>query len=522
MARGDQDQALKHLDRLLMTIEDRSLHALFLGERLRLIHAQGDKNALRSAIFRAIKESGKNATPSLIAQLEREALQSQDYDLLIESLRLRLGLEDTSASAIKKHMFKHRSKDVGYLAYKLGWLLERRASEQEDEQVQNEAAFEAYLVANHCLATESFVLMRIVSLARKLKKYQYVRKALRQLAARTSDINECASLWYQSGLVALYLEEDPQTAKLALERAIELSPTFTPALAKLGELALEAGDVSALRRCFSDEIESLDRQLQELDRDGADVEDKSVLRSYLRHTLMRRCYHYGRLLNDLGESDSALNYHLMALSIDPDFSPSLIAVEELYEQRKRWRRLVTMYERRLDLMSNAQLVEVDQETTDSVDDSVVDEDRSSLNAISALRLAIADISSAYLGDVVKANRLYAQVATFDAPQHLYALRRASETYESLGEFSSAFIIEQRRAKLYKLSTGYDQDLLFNAAALQEHITDHSSIDAQGRGGVLTGEAQALSSYQQLWQNTHSPHAFDGLWRCIVRSDKQMA
>ena len=50
------------------------------------------KTGMRSDLrfFRAIRESGSNATPSMLAQLEREALKSQDYDLLIRELEAQI------------------------------------------------------------------------------------------------------------------------------------------------------------------------------------------------------------------------------------------------------------------------------------------------------------------------------------------------------------------------------------------------------------------------------------------------
>ncbi len=449
----------------------------------------------------------------MLAQLEREALKSQDYDLLIESLRLRLGLNEVSAESIRQHQFSRRSRDVGYLAYKLGWLLERLA-ESDDNRSNLESAFEAYILANQCLSSESFVLLRIVSLARKLEAYEHVRNALRQLAARSSEPTEASSLWYQSGLVALHLEGNPEEAQRELRRAVELSPTFTPALAKLGEIALQNDDVEGLRRCFSDEIETLERQLQEVEIEVTEGEERGIMRSYLRHTLIRRCYQYGRLLTELGDVDIALTYHLKAISLNPDFSPSLIALEEIYEQRGRWRRLITMYQRRLDLLREIE----DQANADEVnsDEASEDENLASNSRSPAVRLAIADLLSAYVNDPLKANRLYAHVATFDHPSHLYALRRASETYQQVGELSSAVIIEQRRAKLYRVETGHDQGTLLYVASLQEFV-DESSAPKTSTTGVLTGDVQALSTYQQLWQNAHQPAAFDGMWRCIIRS-----
>jgi tetratricopeptide (TPR) repeat protein len=154
-----------------------------------------------------------------------------------------------------------------------------------------------------------------------------------------------------------------------------------------------------------------------------------------------------------------------------------------------------------------------------------------------MRLAVADLLSSYVNDQKRANRLYTHVATFDAPDNIYALRRASETYEFTGEYSNAIILEQRRAKLYRVEGGQDEGCMLHAAALQElasvdHITNMNAMYSSGRNSdhvaehttpranaVLGGEVQALSSYQQVWQSSHEPAAFDGMWRCVVRSKR---
>jgi hypothetical protein len=52
-----------------------------------------------------------------------------------------------------------------------------------------------------------------------------------------------------------------------------------------------------------------------------------------------------------------------------------------------------------------------------------------------MRLAIADIHSTYLGQDQIANRHYAEVAIFDGSDNLYALCKASETFEQIREYS---------------------------------------------------------------------------------------
>jgi len=477
----DYERALSALDEVLTSVEDPDFKALLMSERLRLISYQDDPNATRSAIFRAVSESGAHATPSLLARIEREALNSQDLELLIESLRLRLGLSAIRVELLAEHQLESRSKDVGHMFYRLGWLLERAQRSQE--------AFHAYKLANDCITGESFVLVRLVSLAREVGAFDSLREALAQLAHQSQSSQEAANLLYQRGLVALYEQDDRAAAQRDFEAALQRFPTFSSALATLGQMAREDGDNESLQRSYSDEVEALERQMG--DAAHALSDEEKVYHAYLTHTYIRRCYQLGTLLQEqLGESEIALTYHLKALAVDPAFTPSLIAIEEIYERQGRWSRLARLYSKRLEAAEG-------------------DSERAL-----PLRLAIADISSSYLGDDRTANRHYAQVATFEGSEDLYALRRASETFEAIGERSSSILIEKRRAKLYKVESNRDELCGLRAASLQE-LQRSSSAE---RGGLSAASAsQALPIYQQTWQAAPSAAAFDGLWRCALKS-----
>ena len=478
LSAGEHEAAVQALDEVLTSADDPELRALLMSERLRLIAYRQDANATRSAIFRAVSESGSHATPSLLARIEREALNSQDIELLLESLRLRLGLSAINCETLSSHSLTTRSKDVGYLYYRLGWLLERAQRSEE--------AFYAYELASSCVTSEAFILLRLVSLARTVGNFERLREALAQLAHQAKSAQDCANLLYQRGLVALYDQGDTQAARRDFELALQRFPTFSSALATLGEMARQEGDVGALQRSYSDEIEALERQLDELS--SAINADEKVYHAYLKHTLIRRCYQLGTLLQEqLGESEVALTYHLKALGLDPAFTPSLLAIEEIYERQGRWSRLVTLYHNRLDRF-----------------------DGDPAKAL-PLRLAIADLSSAYLNDDRTANRHYAQVATFDGSGDLYALRRASETFERIGEHSSSILIEKRRAKLYKVEHNQDERCGLRAASLQEYAFD------QGERLTSNAAAQALPIYQQSWQAQPSPASFDGLWRTALKA-----
>ncbi|MEE2645253.1 MAG: hypothetical protein VYD19_10000 [Myxococcota bacterium] len=480
--RRDLDQLLEQLEALLLAVEDPNLKALLISERLRFIAEGRDANALRSAIYRAVEESDRHATTNLLARMEQEALQSQDSALLIESLRLRLGLESLEPSALQEHQLEDRSRDRGFLFYRLAGLLE-----EADAQ---EAARAAYHTAARCLPHEPTLLNKLFSLAITLGDFQEARSLLRQRAVRADRAEEAANLWYQRGLLALQELEDRDAARADFKQAVQLCPTFSSALAALGRMAFDENRPEALQRHYSDEIEALERLLQGLENSlsGADQE---ATQAYIESTLVRRSYQFGRLLQQvMGENEVALTYHQKALAIDPDFSPSLLALEEIYEAQGRWGRLVKLYEHRL------------QE---------LEAQEASAEQLGALRLSIADLYHTYLHEPLQANRFYTKVATFEGAESFYALRQASETFWRIGEYQNSILIENRRAKLYREATENDEGCLLQAAVLQELV-----------GDLKGNSSLALPIYQRAWQGAQQPLAFDGLWRSALLSEQSDA
>ena len=94
-------------------------------------------------------------------------------------------------------------------------------------------------------------------------EWSLLGKALRSAAGATRDANEAVSLYYRSGRVLADRTDDIASAMGCLQRCLELSPGFLPAVLLLKELAARQGDWSEyfrLERGQADMGEDLDRR----------------------------------------------------------------------------------------------------------------------------------------------------------------------------------------------------------------------------------------------------------------------
>lgn len=95
------------------------------------------------------------------------------------------------------------------------------------------------------------------------KEWGLLGRALRGAAAATRDANEAVSLYYRAGRVLADRTDDIVAAMACLQRCLELSPGFLPAILLLKELAARQGDWAEyfrLERGQADMGEDLDRR----------------------------------------------------------------------------------------------------------------------------------------------------------------------------------------------------------------------------------------------------------------------
>lgn len=431
-------------------------------ERARLAAELDPDPATLDALFEgAVRRRGGAA--GVVAALERYAVEQGRFPLLLTGLRARFdhvmaayqGGEVTEPSA---------QWEVGEVFYKAAWALERMGRRAE--------ALNEYQNALRTLPDDPFLLYRAGELARRLGHAEEHRGHLERIARQARTPAEAANAYYQMGLIAQQVLADDAAAAQDFDRAVQALPTFTPALAALGRQALRQGRFDDLQARFAREIEQLEAALD----DAAPL----AQRQRAVRGLVHRYYRVARLLDQsMGEAEVALGFDKRALTLDPDFLPSFVALEHAFEVQGRWRELVALY---LGRAEHAQLTPHGQLAT---------------------LLAAADIVRVHLRDPTNAGRLYARALAL-APDDPVALRRASDTFARLGHQAARIEVELRWGR--QADDPETALRLVQAAQLQE-------LD----GDSLAAAAEALPLYREaLARLPESAAAVDGAVRATGR------
>ncbi len=461
LSRLDWEGAAGVLDDALTASGGPVLWSLIALERARLeAELGGDTELLDTLYGGAVDRLG--GTPALVAIIERHAFEHGNLELLLRVLRARYDrvMADFEGGRVDEPAAQW---EVGEVFYKAAWTFERLG--------RNADALREYHNALRTLPEDRFVRYRAGELARRLGKADEHREHLAELARQATDPAEAANTWYQMGLIAQQVLADEAKSREDFERAVEVMPTFTPALAALGRQALRQGRFEEVQRRFNQEIRQLELSL------GDDLAE--TVRERTIRELVQRYYRVARLLEQqLDVSESALEYDKRALSIAPDFLPSFIAMERIFESSDRFKELTALYLGRAD--------------------RGLDDPKDAL----PLLLAAADVVSGRLGDTRNGARMYARVLAIQ-PDHPYALRRASEAFAAIGNHAARVEVDLRWGQLGDERS----DLrLLRAAQVQE-------LD----GDSLAAAAEALIIYRDaLNRLPDAPAAIDGLVRVAGR------
>ena len=459
--RLDWEGAARVLDDALEACAGPVLRGLLALERARLEGELGDDPQRLDALYNgAVDRLG--GTPALVATVERHAFEHGNLELLLRVLRARYDrvMSDFDAGRVDEPSAQW---EVGEVFYKAAWTFERLG--------RNADALREYHNALRTLPSDRFIRYRAGELARRLGKADEHREHLAELARQATDPAEAANTWYQMGLIAQQVLADETKSREDFERAVEVLPTFTPALAALGRQALRQGRFQEVQRRFNQEIRQLESSL------GEDLSEE--VRERTIRGLVHRYYRVARLLEQqLDVSDTALEYDKRALSIAPDFLPSFIAMERIFEGSGRYKELTALYLGRAE--------------------RGLDDPEASL----PLLLAAADVVTGRLGDARNGARMYARALAIE-PDHPYALRRASEAFAAIGNHAARVEVDLRWGRL---GDARSDERLLRAAQLQE-------LD----GDSLAAAAEALVIYRDaLDRLPDAPAAIDGLVRVTAR------
>lgn len=141
---------------------------------------------------------------------------------------------------------------------------------------------------------------------------ELTRKSARQLVRKTAvpaaRTTESAEHWFDH---AVSIEDDdPEGARAAYQRALELDPQLADAYVNLGRMAHEAGDARTAARCYH----------MALERDDIDP---------VTH------YNLALALEDLSRNDEAAAHYRRAIALNPTFADAHYNLSQLLHQLGR-------------------------------------------------------------------------------------------------------------------------------------------------------------------------------------------
>ncbi|MEZ4435258.1 MAG: hypothetical protein R3F65_22865 [bacterium] len=460
LGRGRSREAARALDALFEGVHGAVWWSALALERAR---AQGEAGADPARLDLLLEEAlrRRGGVPAVFAAVERHALTHGRTSLWLSALRARFDrvMADYEGGAVDEAAAQ---REIAEVFIKAGLALEQLGRRAE--------ALAEYDNALRSLPDDPYVLHRAAELARRLGDHDALRGHLDRLARLSPLPGERADAAYQMGLLAR-VRADEATAELDFARALEALPTFTPALAALGHLDLRRGRLDAIQDRYAAEIRQFEEALRQPQQAA---ERRRTVRG-----IVDRYYRLAKLLEETGDSAVALDVYKRALAVDPGFVPALDAMDRLYVHHGRWR------ERAALLLGWVQR-----------------QQGSPVETIEPL-LTAADTLRVHLDDETNAARVAARALAV-APDHPYALRRASETFARMGNTAARVEVELRRGRFEgdPLAPRH----LLRAAELQE-------LD----GDPLAAAAEALPLYREaLARDPDQPGAIDGLLRTAAR------
>jgi tetratricopeptide (TPR) repeat protein len=411
-------------------------------EHVRLSVAQ-DESQAGTAWLQALEQLAD--TPALAAVVESSALKRSDWVLLEAQAQKRLAANEAISDVARQA-----------LGFTQAWSLERQgrleaASEAFDSLLEHAGPW-AGLVAEVARAAGDDVTEG--------------RALTAEADARPAGPWRAASLVARAQLAQR--AGDEIVARAAWRAALAEDPTCVPAIAALDRRARAADDLISVQDRAADEIEALERQLDDADATSA---------GRLIARLVTRYYRLARLLEvRLNAPALALDYHKRALGLAPDFMPALLELERIFSAQQDWSALVALY---LGRAMRGEQAAADQRPW---------------------LLAAADVLRVHLADDRRAATLYLRALKV-APEDPTALRGAADALVMMGEPARAALVVGRLAAQ---ATGAEAAALeVRAAWLHEQAADAS---------------QALAAYQRALQAVPTDcGALDGVLRLAQAS-----
>jgi len=360
----------------------------------------------------------------LVGVLEREVQQSRDTSVRTMAL-YRMGVV---------HAERLGNREEGIAA------LERAVAESPDAR---------------------FVLEALARLYEQAQAYPELSNTLRRLVAASADPQQRLGYLHRVGDLSRDRLEDRDAAVAAYEAALEIDPTYVPALRALGLLYAERGQWSELVAMHEAEV-------------AATVDTPRRAAAHTRAA---------SILERLERRSEAMAHHEHALALDPDLSDSFRALVRLYTRANEHRKLIELYERAIDRADVERKVEY--------------------------LFAMGDLHNGPLASPEQAFGTYRRVLEL-RPQHIgavHAMQRTAETAAMFRELVEALELEASIVADKKDVVA----LVFRAASiLHEDVrTPHEAIPCFKRVLELDGHHRpTLASLGRIYYAT-------GQWNDLV-------
>ena len=251
----------------------------------------------------------------------------------------------------------------------------------------------------------AMVLEELAELYEASERYDSLISTLERLAEVTDKDENRVSILHRIGQLQEDKLEQPEASIAWYEAALAIEPSHTPVLQALGKIYADNHRWDELIRMHSG--------------DASHTQDAS-----------RRAAAYARMAelfeSKLNRVDAAIEHHKRALSAVPSYEPSFKSLSRLYAQTKRWRELVELYEREVDISQHQR--------------------RLPARAITYL-FKVGGVYEDCLDDFVQAAHAYRRVLVID-PHHvgaLHALQRATERAGRFKELVEALELEAEKS-----------------------------------------------------------------------------
>ena len=389
--------------------EDKRLRASILAERAHLAEKRKDDGHGAAELYREALSFDK-AAPGAIDALKRLFTGAKRYRDLAETLRTEAQL--AADPAVRSMAF-----------YRTGRVLSDRLGHDDE-------AIEAFERAAESAPDELMVLGELARLYDRTKQHAALVQTLTRMVSNTEGVSAKLGLYHRIGQIAEERLNDEAGAAKSYAQALELDPSYLPALSALGNLYTQRRQWQELIAMHAAEAEAVD----------------DAGRRAAAHARIAVIYE-----EQLGQPETAIGHHARALGLSPMHPPSFKALCRLYSSAGKHRELGELYERAVDAAKDPEtkityLFKIGRLHEDALDSPsaglsayrrVLEVDPEHVGALHAMQRA-AERAGRYK-DLVLALELESKIVK-DAEEQVALLHRAGEVLEDhLGDTDAALV-----------------------------------------------------------------------------------